>query len=332
MKAKKEPLSKERPATAEEILDRRERLRRGSPRMMDHAARPAVVGCLLGGAIGDAMGSAYEGQRSPVRIDEAFAWEITDDTQLTLATCEAFEGQGPVDPQRVADRFASWHRERRITGYGATTLKALGDLLAGANWAMSGRRGEHAAGNGAAMRIAPVGLAMRPDDELWRTTIRDLSSITHKNDEAYAGALAIATVVSWASRGAWRPGDPLLSVVEEVLYDCAVRDRLRELADVGLADSIPAIAERFGNSGYVAESVPVALLVVERVATMGFEASIRAAIEAGGDTDTVASMVGQIVGASVGESGIPSELRDCVPLPESYLRIIEDFASRFRVG
>jgi len=120
-----------------------------------------IRGCLLLGAYGDALGSAYE--NSPACSAESLQLgDITDDTQFTLATCESIVERGHVSPEHLAATFASWHRQRRFTGLGASTLKALVELEAGQHWALAGAKGERAAGNGAAMRIAPLAFCLDP--------------------------------------------------------------------------------------------------------------------------------------------------------------------------
>lgn len=92
-------------------------------------------------AIGDAMGLPYEGTVHPEYRDAA-PWFISDDTQLTLATCEAIVETGGVYPSIIASRFLVWFQENRITGMGASTFQALRDLSRGAHWATVGRVGE----------------------------------------------------------------------------------------------------------------------------------------------------------------------------------------------
>src|SRR5436853_159411 len=139
-----------------------------------------ITGCILGGAIGDALGGPYEGSLPPIEIDDTTPWSLSDDTQLTLATCEAITGnKGVADPSAIAASFALWHRERRITGMGASTYKALSELAQGGHWALVGRKGEYAAGSGAAMRAAPLAFCLDPADPSDRQKIRDVSRITH---------------------------------------------------------------------------------------------------------------------------------------------------------
>ncbi len=95
-------------------------------------------GCILAGAIGDAMGGPFEGHPGPLKFRESDRWTISDDSQLTLATCESIIQAGEVSPEPIAGRFLQWYRAGRITGMGSSTLKALRDLDAGGHWALAG--------------------------------------------------------------------------------------------------------------------------------------------------------------------------------------------------
>src|SRR5579859_8143076 len=148
-----------------------------------------ILGCIAGGAIGDAVGAQFQGASVSAGTQTlgSLDWHLTDDTQLTLATCEALI-EGRPDPERIAASFLRWFRAGRLTGLGASTLKALRDLQTGAHWALAGRKGERAAGNGAAMRIAPLAFCVDPLADESRRLIRDVSRITHHSDEAYVSA------------------------------------------------------------------------------------------------------------------------------------------------
>ncbi len=286
-----------------------------------------ILGCILGGAIGDAFGGAYENQNPPIDFAKARAWHLSDDTQLTLATCEAIiETGGRIDPAKIAARFAAWHRQGRVTGMGASTLKALTELIAGGHWALVGRKGERAAGNGAAMRIAPLAYFLDPQKTHDKQIIRDVSRITHHHEEAYAGALAIVAAIRAPFDGTWNGEQNLLKVVIDFLPDTSVRDRLIEMAKLDLP--IAEIAARFGNSGYVVESVPLAIYGAQQVTRLGFAATLCELIAAGGDTDTVASMAGQIAGALLGQQALPNDLMNRLPEPESIISIARSLAAQ----
>jgi ADP-ribosyl-[dinitrogen reductase] hydrolase len=126
--------------------------------------KDSIIGCILGGAIGDALGVPYEGSKPPIKIQRRTELIISDDTQLTLATCESISELGAVSPAAIAGRLAVWFKKGRIKGVGASTLKALQELSIGGHWALVGRKGEMGAGNGAAMRTAPLAFCIDPID------------------------------------------------------------------------------------------------------------------------------------------------------------------------
>ena len=284
-----------------------------------------IRGCILAGAIGDAMGGPYEGISGPLTFKDHRNWTVSDDTQLTLATCEAIGEVRKVSPEQIAKRFAEWYRARRLTGLGSSTLKALRDLDAGLHWALAGAKGEMAAGNGAAMRIAPLAFHLDPENIKDRQLIRDVCRITHHNEEAYAGALAIVIAVRSLAFDQSTPGTLFQSVVAG-LPDSRVRDRLVEIEYVSDNLSVADVGSTFGFSGYVADSVPLAIYSARLIEQYPLDEVLRNTIEAGGDTDTIASMTGQIAGAWLGSSGIPRELLSRLPNVREIERVVDEFA------
>ena len=268
----------------------------------------AVLGCLLGGAIGDAVGGVGERGRLG----------LSDDTQLTLATCEAICETGRVEPAAIAAVFARWFEQRRLSGLGSSTLKALRDLQAGAHWALAGARGEMAAGNGGAMRIAPLAFLPAAD----RQVIRDVVRITHQNDEAYLGALGVVL----ALRGTWpASGAALLQAVAAELPDCRVRDQLQQTAELGQPHRPGGRRAVFGQLRLGRRDNPLALAVAWHMTEVSFAAGLDQLVRIGGDTDTIASIAAQVAGARLGAGRLPSDLLSIVPERE----LIEDVARRF---
>jgi len=277
------------------------------------------AGCILCGAIGDALGSNYENQQIPrPDIFDPFStkttpqrppFQITDDTQLTLATAEAMLEDPALNPETFAKHYLQLYRQKRLNGLGASTLKALRELDMGIHWSQAGRTGEYAAGNGAAMRIAP--LAFRED--ISNTRIREICSITHRNDEAYAGALAVVVAIRLAVTGEWTGKNNLIQLIIPQLPDTRVRDRLIEIENMIDLNAVAAL----GSDGYVVHSVPLAITAAGKVGELGIENVFQTLIDAGGDTDTNCSIAGQIMGALVGEQGIPQQLSELLKtLPE----------------
>jgi ADP-ribosylglycohydrolase len=287
--------------------------------------RNQILGCIFGGAIGDAMGSSVEGQSAP-GVSLALEWTLTDDTQLTLATCEAIVENQHVDPEAIANRMAQWFSLGRVTRVGASTFAALRSLVNGGHWALVGARGERAAGNGAAMRVAPIAFVLDPSNDADRRTIRDVCRITHHSDEAYVGGLAVISAIRFSANGEWTGTPDLVMRVAKNLPDSRVRDRLIELGAVGPRASVREVATRFGTSGFVADSIPLALLAAQHVSDLGFERMMNDVVSVGGDTDTTASIAGQIAGAFFGYSKLPPHLLHRLPSRDLIQTIGDEFA------
>lgn len=276
----------------------------------------------MAGAAGDCIGFHAEGRAPPVSIPEG-EWRVSDDTLLTLATCEGILRGGGVTPEAIAAGLVDAFRRRRIPGLGASTLRALRALDEGAHWAAAGRPGERAAGNGAAMRIAPLALFVTGESEEERRLVRDVCRITHKNDEAYVAALAVIRALHLGGEPGAAAPDAIGSIAR-ALPDTCVRDAMLSLAALG-ADADEAVAaEISGTSGYAVESVPLAIFLGLRWRDDA-GAAIQAAVRCGGDTDTIASIAGQIAGAAGAE--IPDDWAARIPLAADIRRLAADLAS-----
>ncbi len=177
----------------------------------------------------------------------------------------------------------------------------------GAHWALAGARGERAAGNGAAMRIAPLAFLLDPENSSQRLLIRDVSRITHHNEEAYVGALAVIYAIRFASANKPERSSELLELVSSKLPDSKTRDNLYKLSILTEVTDITQAVEVSGNSGYVAESVPLAIYCAQLASSFSLKTIFSSAIQAGGDTDTIASITGQITGAFIGFDSISKD-------------------------
>jgi len=208
-----------------------------------------ITGCLFAGALGDSIGAFFENQTAP-NFAIPSELRITDDTQLTIATCESIVTNTCVDAESIAARMTDWFRDRRISGIGASTLKSLTELEAGGHWAMVGATGERSAGNGAAMRIAPLAFFLDPKIDADRTTIRDVCRITHRNDESYFGALAILHTIKRDDLD-----QQLIGYLIDQIPDSRIRDRFIEIETQKL--TVAQLASRHFPSGFVVDSVPL---------------------------------------------------------------------------
>ncbi|MDF1666326.1 MAG: ADP-ribosylglycohydrolase family protein [Planctomycetota bacterium] len=264
-----------------------------------------IRGFFYAGAFGDAFGYRFEneGCESQDREDCHSLLSLSDDTQLTLATCEGLiESAGKVKPECIAASLARWFQERPLRGLGSSTAKALKELSLGGHWALVGAKGDRAAGAGAAMRVGPLAFFLDLKDARDRGVLRDCCRITHHHEEAYCGALAQCL----ALQSILKTGQLGLGAIIEELPDCVTRDRLTWLNKRPEA-TLKDFAEEFGATGYVADTVPLALAGALRMTQLGFEAVLWEFAELGGDVDTQCFLAAQCYGLQQGMGGLAQD-------------------------
>ncbi|MFB6392138.1 ADP-ribosylglycohydrolase family protein [Polymorphospora lycopeni] len=282
---------------------------------------------LDGLSVGDALGAQFllsggVSVRSDWYLPEP-PWRWTDDTEMACSIVDELREHAGIDQDRLAVRFAG--RFDPYRGYGGGTAVLLRQLQEGVTWqaaagAAFGGRGSM--GNGAAMRVAPLGAFHAGDSRTAALQAMRSAQVTHTHPEAVLGAVAVAVAAAeagWARLTRHRP-DPheLFEVVLAHLIDSRVRTgivRAGRLRGVGVAEA----AYELGNGSKILafDTVPFALWVAA-TRIDDYPAAIRACVEAGGDVDTTAAIVGGIVGSytGVGPGGIPAGwLEHREPLP-----------------
>ncbi len=278
---------------------------------------------MQGLAIGDALGMPTQ-LLSPAEIAERFgridgfrpappdhpiaagmsAGSITDDTEQALLLAELLvETGGAVPPGVWADRLSAWEDGMRARGsldlLGPSTRAAITAIREGADPAVAGRAGTT---NGAAMRIAPLGIAHPVHDlERFVDAVADACLPTHGTGVAIAAAAAIAAAVSSGIDGAG-PAE-----ATELAVAAARSGELRGhwVAGASVAARIEwattlapeQVTELVGTSLAAQESVPSAFARLALADGDGWRACLAAAA-AGGDTDTIGAMVGALAGAT----------------------------------
>lgn len=286
------------------------------------AQRQALTGCLLGTAVGDALGLAGEGlpRRRLARMFPDLSQMhfmghrgmVSDDTEHACLVAQALietAGEPKAFTRALAWRLRVWLLGAPA-GIGWATLRALLKLSLGVP---PERSGVWSAGNGPAMRSALLGVCCGSDLKRLQALIRASSRLTHTDPRAEAGALAVAVATCLASGQTPTSAlpDVYLSGIERLLEDGELRTRLRNaVRSVQMSEITDAFAVSIGAgehvSGYVNQTVPVVIH-----AWLSFPSDYRNAvltvIRCGGDTDTTAAIVGAIVGARVGKEGIPHE-------------------------
>ncbi len=319
-----------------------------------------IVGSIAGLAIGDALGAPLEGQ-SLRQIRSRFGQvtgyvetdrlpnTYTDDAQQALCILDVLLEQGKFTPEALAAKFVELSRALPqkpptfgvFRGTGKGFREAVKALSQGVAWEKSGTL---SAGNGAAMRIAPLAVFHRHSriTEL-REDVAKASWITHRDPRAAAGALAIAyTIVHALHTGAEfeprayltelqsvvedgekylkrRFWSPKLGVPERALHDMsgaiALVKTLLDRATPSALNEIGRYARERASqptgptSAFILASGTAAIYLFA-TQTRSFEEAIVEAVNQGGDADTVGAMVGAMAGTLHGESGIPQRWRD----------------------
>lgn len=282
----------------------------------------SIAGSILGTAVGDAIGLPMEGL-SKQRLKRLFPklgnhsfffgrGMTSDDTEHTCMIAQALIESGGPESEfsgSLSRRFRLWLLYLPAD-IGLATLKAILRLWLGSK---PQRSGVFSAGNGPAMRSAIIGVTYGDDRQKMVELVKTSTKITHSDPKAEHGAQAVALAAYIASTSDAVEHADYLSELTHILVDepTDFLGLVRKAADsVKSGETTEEFAQSIGCSsgvsGYVYQTVPIVLHSWFR-----HQRDIRSAIldvvSCGGDTDTTAAIVGGIVGASVGSSGIPKE-------------------------
>ncbi|WP_435593003.1 ADP-ribosylglycohydrolase family protein [Nocardia sp. bgisy118] len=278
--------------------------------------RSRAVASLRGLTVGDAFGGCFfVPDNLPALRARALPpdpWWWTDDTEMACSVVAVLHRHGRVDQDALAASFAEHHDFDR--GYGPSANRMLRLIRQeGGDWrelATEAFGGKGSWGNGAAMRVAPLGAYFAEDLDRVIDESAASAEITHAHPEGVAGAIAVALGAALTRlRGA-----ELLDAIVARTPVGAVRDGIT--AARGLLDADPdAAARALGNGREVSapDTVPFCLWIAARFDD--FAEACWATASAGGDVDTTCAIVGGILGAR--DAAIPDEwLRRCEELPD----------------
>ncbi|MFC3501830.1 ADP-ribosylglycohydrolase family protein [Micromonospora krabiensis] len=286
---------------------------------------------LAGLSVGDALGSQFfVPGRQPADLAAGRLppppWEWTDDTEMACSVVAELSDAGHIDQDRLALAFAERCEPYRGYGPGAVTVLRL--IRTGTPWpvaAASAFDGQGSLGNGAAMRVAPLGAYFADSPSRAAAEARASAEVTHAHAEGIAGAVAVAVAAAFAARGrldGHRPAaDRLLAGVAAAVDPATeVHRRVRLAADL-LGRPLPQAVAALGNGSRVTAQDTVGFTLWVAASRLDdYPAAIRACVEAGGDVDTTAAIVGGIVAAYAGvgtPGGVPQRwLATREPLPQ----------------
>ena len=291
---------------------------------MKSTLQSKIEGLLLGTAVADAIGLPTEGM-TPEKV-ERLGWAKdlkhrfifgkgmwSDDTEQTIMLSQALLSSGG-DVKKFTCSFA-WELRWWILGMpaatGLATARAIVKLWLGFP---PSRSGVFSAGNGSAMRTAPI-TAMFPDNaEKRRLFTTAQTRVTHADPKALTATLAITELAALLLQSDRPPSqEAVMRTLAEIPSD-AEWGGILEMVDIiahknrSIADLLERIGgnPKKGVSGYVYQTVPAVVLAGLKN-DWDFKSTITELIEAGGDTDTTAAIAGALCGAFGGTESIPSD-------------------------
>ncbi len=262
------------------------------------------TGCLTGLAIGDSLGAPLEGFLS-FTVTADLGSHYTDDTAMMIGIAESLIECKGFNGDNMAQKFVSNYYKEPWRGYGSGPPRIFKMIKQGRRWDECLDKeifpgGSY--GNGAAMRIAPIGLFYFDDIKKLREISHKTSQITHSHPLSMEGAALEAYAVS-------------LALIREKnfiqkLYDFTILDIYKKKIKaiehlLTEKENRDRVVRELGNGVTAHESVPTAIFSF--LSTDSFKDSVIYAVSLGGDTDTIGAMTGAISGAFYGYDSIPKK-------------------------
>lgn len=275
-------------------------------------ARQALDGL----SVGDSLGEQFFGWEDQVvprieaRIVPEPRWRYTDDTEMALSLFAILRDWGEINQDKLAVAFCCRYSPHRGYGGGARQLlEEIGRTHASA-WrtlapAMFGGCGSF--GNGAAMRVAPLG-AFFCNDYAKAARQAELSAeITHANPEGIAGAVAVAVAAAWMNRDQPWDRDAFFATVLEHTPAGKTCEGIVRAHGLGMEMSGRGAAAILGSGHEISaqDTVPFALWSAS-VEPTDFAGTFWRTVEGLGDRDTTCAIACGVVAARA-------------PLPEGWL-------------
>ncbi|MFJ8545730.1 ADP-ribosylglycohydrolase family protein [Streptomyces sp. NPDC093586] len=269
-----------------------------------------ALASLRGLSVGDALGSQFLVPANYPLLGRRElppgTWRWTDDTEMAASVVAVLAAHHRIDQDALARSFAEHHDVDR--GYGPAVDRLLRQVREGGDWrelAAALFNGQGSWGNGAAMRIAPLG-AWYADDPEQATHQAEISAYpTHQHREAVVGAMAVAAAAALAASADGPPGahallDGVIALVPKSAVGAGLR-RARDMLDYGDAATVAAVLG-CGRRTTAHDTVPFALWSAAR-ALDDYAHAFWTTAQVGGDVDTTCAIVGGVVAA--GRAGAP---------------------------
>jgi poly(ADP-ribose) glycohydrolase ARH3 len=282
--------------------------------------RSNFLGGMIGSALGDAIGQLAFADPDEVQLRGTVAKTdtlvYTDDTAMAIGLAESITQIGHLDPQHLGDTFRANYKREPWRGYALGPLTIFAHVerygLSYTEVASSLFGGQGSYGNGAAMRIAPVGLFFFNSPDLYEQTCAS-AIITHTHPIGQDGAAILARAVAEAVKLDSTAPFPCESFCQELIAFARtpeIKHKMKLVKTLVAEDvSPPEAADQLGRSVAMSESMPFAVYAFVRHPHSFAECLFCATLN-GGDRDTLGAMACAVSGAYLGIEAIPATWQD----------------------
>jgi poly(ADP-ribose) glycohydrolase ARH3 len=288
-----------------------------------------MVGSALGDAIGELAFHCPDRQRLHGLIGQTRQLIYTDDTAMALGLAESIVQKKAIDPQHLGETFHRNFDREPWRGYASgpptlfSAVRAHGMAYVEAAKRLFGGTGSF--GNGAAMRIVPVGLFYHDSENLYGAASAS-AEVTHAHPVGKDGAAVLACAIAQVARTDAQKEFQREAFLESLISfsrTAEIREKMKRVwALIDMGAPAGEVAERLGQSVAVDESMPFAIYAFV-CHPKSFEDCLLCAVLNGGDCDTLGAMACAISGTYLGIQSIPNAWRDKLENRE----IIEELAS-----
>ena len=300
-----------------------------------------IYGGLFGLCVGDALGvpvefsTREERKKDPVKEMRAYGtyhqpfgtW--SDDTSLTVCLVDAINRGYSI--KKVAENFADFYEKGYFTPHGVvfdignSTRDSIIKICAGNNPKDCGGKTEIDNGNGSLMRILPVAFYGKKlnGQELMKLT-EEVSSLTHGHNRSKLACIIYVEFAIQIILG-YEKEEALDRTIAFINHNCAeaYSDELRHFSKILSKEIVNVVEDEIKSTGYVIDTLEAVLWTFFH--TDGYRETILKAINLGGDTDTIAAIVGGIAGIYYGLNDIPKEWIQSIAKKEELYRMFEQF-------
>ncbi len=261
---------------------------------------------LDGLSVGDAFGELFfriSPYQSSSSVLPSGTWRWTDDTHMSLSIVEILKNYGYIEQDALAGAFARRFVEEPHRGYAGGATWLLGQIAHGGDWREISPRlfGTGSYGNGAAMRVAPVGAFFYGELDRAAQEARRSAVVTHAHPEGQAGAMAVAVAAAVAAKSPHPAGHDFLEETLPYVPEGITKDRIRRAMHIP-PDDLHSAVKHLGTGKEVSapDTVPFCLWSAA-YHLEDFENALWWTVKGRGDCDTTCAIVGGIVALSAPE-------------------------------